>query len=134
MDGWNTTFLLGRPIFGGYVSFREGISIKSTTMCSFFFYLSCPSRSDLSFGINSLKKVFWGCVFCPEVLMGGYEVGPPGPIALNGGITNSYVRRVKEPQANQFICRPFRGVNNYKAGPLAVINGVITSINGLIHG
>ncbi len=25
MDGWNTTFLLGRPIFRGYVSFREGI-------------------------------------------------------------------------------------------------------------
>ena len=28
MDGWNTTFLLGRPIFRGYVSFREGISYK----------------------------------------------------------------------------------------------------------
>ena len=25
MDGWNTTLLLGRPIFRGYVSFREGI-------------------------------------------------------------------------------------------------------------
>ena len=24
MDGWNTTFLLGWPIFRGYVSFREG--------------------------------------------------------------------------------------------------------------
>ena len=24
MDGWNTAFLLGRPIFRGYVSFREG--------------------------------------------------------------------------------------------------------------
>ena len=24
MDGWKTTFLLGRPIFRGYVSFREG--------------------------------------------------------------------------------------------------------------
>ena len=23
MDGWNTTFLLGWPIFRGYVSFRE---------------------------------------------------------------------------------------------------------------
>ena len=23
MDGWNTSFLLGWPIFGGYVSFRE---------------------------------------------------------------------------------------------------------------
>ena len=26
MDGWNTTFLLGRPIFRGHVSFREGIN------------------------------------------------------------------------------------------------------------
>ena len=26
MDGWNTSFLLGRPIFRGYVSFREGNS------------------------------------------------------------------------------------------------------------
>ena len=29
MDGWNTTFLLGRPIFRGYVSFREGNSFVS---------------------------------------------------------------------------------------------------------
>ncbi len=28
MDGWNTTFLLEKPIFRGYVSFREG-NIKS---------------------------------------------------------------------------------------------------------
>ena len=25
MDGWNTTFLLGRPIFRGHVNFREGM-------------------------------------------------------------------------------------------------------------
>ena len=25
MDGWNISFLLGWPIFSGYVSFREGI-------------------------------------------------------------------------------------------------------------
>ena len=29
MDGWNTTFLLGRPIFRGYVSFREGSQKRS---------------------------------------------------------------------------------------------------------
>ena len=28
MDGWNTTFLLGRPIFRGYVSFTEGSRIS----------------------------------------------------------------------------------------------------------
>ena len=32
MDGWNTTFLLGRPIFRGYVSFREGSPISSHVM------------------------------------------------------------------------------------------------------
>ena len=26
--GWETTFHLGRPIFRGYVSFREGISTR----------------------------------------------------------------------------------------------------------
>ncbi len=28
MDGWNTTFLWGRPIFRGYVSLRERTSQK----------------------------------------------------------------------------------------------------------
>ena len=28
MDCWETTFILGRPIFMGYVSFREGTSCK----------------------------------------------------------------------------------------------------------
>ncbi len=40
MDGWNTTFLLGRPIFRGYVSFREGSllvkvvkGVRSSSVC-----------------------------------------------------------------------------------------------------
>ena len=46
MDGWNTIFLLGRPIFRGYVSFRE---------CSlvFFFFLGGGCFMD-GFGD-------WGC-------------------------------------------------------------------------
>ncbi len=28
MDGWKMNFLLGRPIFRGYVSFREGKSLR----------------------------------------------------------------------------------------------------------
>ena len=32
MDGWNTTFLLGRSIFRGYVSFREGTYKHSCLM------------------------------------------------------------------------------------------------------
>ena len=31
MDGWNTTFLLGRPIFRGYVSFRRVYNRLSTS-------------------------------------------------------------------------------------------------------
>ena len=33
MDGWNTTFLLGRPIFRCYVSFREGNAIVCCFCC-----------------------------------------------------------------------------------------------------
>ncbi len=32
MDGWNTTFLLGRPIFRGYVSLPEGT--QTGNLCS----------------------------------------------------------------------------------------------------
>ena len=41
MDGWNTTFLLGRPIFRGYVSFREG-----TSNLRFCYALILASRQD----------------------------------------------------------------------------------------
>ena len=36
MDGWNTTFLLGRPIFRGYVSFREGSHLSLLESQQFF--------------------------------------------------------------------------------------------------
>ena len=35
MDDWKTTFLLGRPILKGYVSFREGNVQKRTCFCGF---------------------------------------------------------------------------------------------------
>ena len=47
MDGWNTTFLLGWPIFRGYVSFSEGIlnnwrdSTISIPIILFFLVLFC---------------------------------------------------------------------------------------------
>ena len=37
MDGWNTSFPLGLPIFRGYVSFREGKSPLFTTIWEMFF-------------------------------------------------------------------------------------------------
>ena len=36
MDGWNTTFLLGLPIFRGYVSFREGNNANKLPIRSHF--------------------------------------------------------------------------------------------------
>ena len=35
MDGWNTSFLLGWPIFRAYVSFREGNNLQSSDVSSF---------------------------------------------------------------------------------------------------
>jgi len=35
MDGWNISFLLGRPIFRGYVSFTEGTIFLRATVAVF---------------------------------------------------------------------------------------------------
>ena len=45
MDGFNTTFLLGRPIFRGYVSFREGMFLGvhpyQTSLDGIWMYRHC---------------------------------------------------------------------------------------------
>ncbi len=41
MDGWTTTFLLGRPIFRCYVSFREGTNLLSTKSKDLFWVETC---------------------------------------------------------------------------------------------
>ena len=51
MDGLNTTFLLGRPIFRGYVSFREG------NRSSFFLWLKL--KFDTSPKINIAPENGW---------------------------------------------------------------------------
>ena len=49
MDGWNTTFLLGRLIFRGYVSFREGIhTVLSFNIVSH----SCRPHLDKGLGLG----------------------------------------------------------------------------------
>ena len=55
MDGWNTTFLLGRPIFRGYVCFREGKPIEY------------GSKNELTFAIDqSFSDITnWFCAFHP---------------------------------------------------------------------
>ncbi len=69
MDGWKTTFLVGRPIFRGYVSFREGKHlINSYRACQsspgFLFsaalrcitFFSSPSHSGL---VQKYPKKIW---------------------------------------------------------------------------
>ena len=47
MDGWNTTFLLGRPSFRGYVSFREGIQVTGKKI------------RDLTYCVHLVGKFSW---------------------------------------------------------------------------
>ena len=74
MDGWNTTFLLGWPIFKGYVSFREGMGngfpppkkrVKSTRYFTFvendsFRCAMCRIQGyDECLGIPGVHFIFW---------------------------------------------------------------------------
>ncbi len=52
MDGWNTSFLLGRPIFRGYVSFREG-----SPFC--FFVFLCLESNDIQTDFSSGFCASW---------------------------------------------------------------------------
>ena len=54
MDGWNTTFLLGSPIFRGYVSFREG------NQAGFHDKFSAPK--NISFSRSSMRLAVQGDV------------------------------------------------------------------------
>jgi len=52
MDGWKTSFVLGWPIFNGYVSFREGnLSSESLDMLS-----------TLGFLVSRMSTVY-GCLY-----------------------------------------------------------------------
>ena len=45
INGWNTTFLLGRPIFRGYVSFREGRNSIPPQFCVLMHFVGIPNNS-----------------------------------------------------------------------------------------
>ena len=57
MDGWNTTFILGRPIFRGFVSFREGkFSVpKKPEICH-------PSDFQANHGLEGRCRFWGGCL------------------------------------------------------------------------
>ena len=52
MDGWKINFLLGRPIFSCYVSFREGIYIYKTVSNNAIFSISTGSVDFFSIRIT----------------------------------------------------------------------------------
>ena len=54
MDGWNTTFLLGNPIFRCYVSFREGIPSCHWEV----FHLGAASQSQLNLQLKDKQGSF----------------------------------------------------------------------------
>ena len=56
MDGWNTSFLLGRPIFRCYVSCREGNSFRFTNNPEWFWFW------DGLFFFHHFKREFQGDV------------------------------------------------------------------------
>ena len=59
MDGWNTSFLFGWPIFRGYVSFKEcRSSIPIMTWTSTHWFPSCCSQSlpCIHYKRNALKE------------------------------------------------------------------------------
>ena len=67
MDGWNTTFLLGRPIFRGYVSFREGKGVNNLNQ-ELLEWCDChPYLLGLQ---NPERKLYIGMVFSLETLSG----------------------------------------------------------------
>ena len=71
MDGWNTTFLLNRPIFRGYVSFREGIC-------------------DLRQGGNFLNHSVLNQVFLGHQVTATRTTAHPGP--CTGAVTSKILR------------------------------------------
>ena len=71
MDGWNTTFLLGRPIFGGYASFREGNLARRKTS-----YWSSQSNffdSNISL-LGHCPRLAWQPHGCGQILPAGAHV------------------------------------------------------------
>ena len=65
MDGWNTSFLLGWPVFRGYVSFREGVYIEFI-YCHLSMHkisliiVSTKKRVYIEGGVQGLEGVWQG--------------------------------------------------------------------------
>ena len=90
MDGWNTTFLLGRPIFRGYVSFREGIGCITKIRKP----PQYPHRHDGSLSdLECISEYFFGGfdnfeanIHCHTVFVEAYEI--PSKIDKKGSVVS----------------------------------------------
>ena len=63
MDAWNTSFLLGWPIFRCYVSFREGIGADSSVRSFNLSFLGSVTVLILEKG-DFFRIVFGEAFFC----------------------------------------------------------------------
>ena len=83
MDGWNTTFLLGRLIFRGYVSFREGkfedsYSTTSGTFSPSFLAPLPAASSEVSFNLDCGTARRWTKSNGPQIYWNSWQ--PLGPL------------------------------------------------------
>ena len=123
MDGWNTTFLLGRPIFRGYVSFREQLpNLPNIAQQRSTFRWICWPIS-LTWSLNpvvrnggSLVALAWRSVRVSDIYGSGqiiatsHHLGPQN-VALRKGIPWLFFGKFR--LGNYFNLRRFMDVNLY---------------------
>ena len=82
MDGWNTSFLLGWPIFSDYVSFREGTQF----IWRFFHKPRIPDPEQKTPGFFMEKDPSFFFVGSTECLAPRIQVFPEGRIGTKKSI------------------------------------------------
>ena len=112
MDGWNTTFLLGRLIFRVYVNFREGIRNWST-LAEIWFFISNFQGSKMEhqrLGFVSMCR--WMCGLEPVVVIVifGAEVGSLYKWPKFNGVSLGW----NPPLHMVVMCEYYRFMESYK--------------------
>ena len=83
MDGWKITYLLGRPSFRGYVSFREGHWYE----LSYFSRLSNPKKTNIPQLLHVFSKSqFYGISGRPEPPLAPLVFFVPAPAMRKQGL------------------------------------------------
>ena len=103
MDGWNTTFLLRRPIFRGYVSFREGNPL--------FKYVASPLNREKKKRINQLTN---------PVTITSMVVNISKLRIISGQIIATYSRRLVTPNGGALVRESFQNPLNSGLGIIVI--------------